>query len=99
MAFISSLVSAVVMWLVIWLMTRRGEFVSLKPVLLICLVVCGATFLGLRFFDVWGIGLVLIGLVFALMQWCFLSLPKAILVSGIWLVTQIGFGKLVSPIF
>ncbi|MDF1814808.1 MAG: hypothetical protein P1V20_21565 [Verrucomicrobiales bacterium] len=99
MALLSSAISALVMWFFIWLLMRKDGVVSLKPVLLICITVSVATYFALRFIGSTGMLIVFAFLIWSLIQWCFLSWPKAILVSLVWLATQAGFGLFVSPIF
>ena len=96
---LSSLFSALAMWLTIWLLTRREGHTSLRTVLLISLGVCLASYAAFRFLGSWGLPLVFCGLVWALIDRCFLTFPKALLVALVWLGSQVGFGLLIGPVF
>ncbi len=96
---LSSLLSALIMWGAIWVITRREGHVRLGSVLLVSAVTCAASYLAFRFLGGWGLPVVLVGLVFQLVDRCFLSLPAAILVALLWLAAQIGFALAVGPVF
>lgn len=87
------------MWVAIWILMRREGVVNLKPVLLISFAICLLSIIALRFFGAWGLIPVIGGLMFALIQWCFLSWWKALIVAVIWLLATVGFGTFVSPVF
>lgn len=99
MWLLSSLISASLMCLVAWFLTRREGAANLKPFLLISLAAGLFAYLAFRFLGLWGMPLAMGALVFALVHWCCLSIPKASAVALVWLFSQITFGWLVSPIF
>ncbi len=99
MPLLSCLVSAIAMWLAIWLISRRDELVSLKPVLLISLGVCVATLFALKILGIWGLVLLVTALVMALNRWCLLGWIQSLGVALIWLLSQVAFSWIVAPIF
>lgn len=99
MWFLSSLLSACLMCSAAWLLTRREGTTNLKPFLLISLAAGLFAYLAFRVLGLWGIPLACGGLVFALARWCYLTIPQACLLAGLWLLSQIAFGLLISPIF
>jgi len=99
MPLLSSLFSAITMWLAIWLISRRDELVSLKPVLLISLGVWGATFVFLKLLGVWGLALPVVGLTMALNRWCLLGWLQALGVVLVWLLSQAAFSWFIGPIY
>lgn len=98
MVFFSSLFSASLMWLMIWLLTRRtSRPVSLLPVLWICIGSTIFSYLAIRLLGNWGLLAILILIFAALLHWCCLSVKQAILVTGIWLAAQVLFGLYIAP--
>ena len=96
---LSSLISALFMWTAIWLLTRKEGHTGLGTVLFIAALVCVASFFAFRFLNYWGLPIVFAGLIWLLVDRCFLSIPKALIVALVWLLSQIGFGFLIGPIF
>jgi hypothetical protein len=99
MPFLSCLVSAITMWLAIWLISRRDALVSLKPVLLISLGVCGASLFSLKLLGSWGLILIMALLISTLRRCCLLDWVQALAVALVWLLSQIAFAWIVAPIF
>ena len=96
---LSSLISALLTWASIWLLTRKEADVSLKPVLMICVGITLVNYATFKFLGIWGPVVAVILLIFCLRQWCYLNFLQAILVSGVWLLSQVGYGLIVGPVF
>ena len=96
---ISSLVSALAMWLAIWLLTRHETQISLRPVLLVALGTCLLSYFAFSWLGAIGLPVTLVALFFSLMQFCCLSAKRALIVTIVWLIAQVGFGVWVGPIF
>ena len=96
--FFSSLFSAIIMWLAMWLLTRRTTPISLGPVLWICIGAMFAAYLSLRFLGSYGLIVTVLVLAFAVYQWCCLPIWKAVIVALVWLGAQIIFGLYIHPL-
>ena len=99
MWFLSSLISACLMCFAAWLLNRREGATNLMPFLLISLAAGLLAYLAFRFLGLWGIPLACGGLIFGLARWCCLSIAQSCLLATLWLLSQIAFGLLISPIF
>ncbi len=99
MFLISALVSALAMWLVIWLTTGRDRMLRLLPFLLISIGVGLSNFFLLKFLGAWGLLIAVALLVLALYWFCLLNWWRIALATLTWLLSQILSGLFVSPIF
>lgn len=96
---LSSLLSALAMWGAIYLIKRRDDPCSLRPVLLVSFFIAVFGYFALTWLGAWGLLLTLGALVFSLCRWCVLSLPLAFVVSAIWLAVQVAIGWFLGPIY
>ena len=85
------LLSPFIVMFLLWLLARHEAELSYYIIFFVVAGVSVAAFVGGSASPWLGLGIYLIGLPFAIARWCYVSLPKAALVTVLFIVFQIGF--------
>ena len=83
------LLSPFVVMLLLWLFARHEAELSYYIIFFVVTGVSVAAFLGGLASPWLGLGIFVLGLPFAIARWCYVSLPKAALVTVLFIVFQI----------
>ena len=88
---ISLLLSPFVVMFLLWLVARHEAELSYYIIFFVVAGVSVAAFIGGLASPWLGLGIYIIGLPIAIARWCYVSLPKAALVTVLFIAFQIGF--------
>lgn len=83
----------------LWAVARNDADFSFLKVLLISFGFSVAVKLLILAIGLWGIPIAIAALIWALIQWCYVSVLQAVIVTGIWLVVQIAIYALLASVF
>ncbi len=87
---ITLLLSPIIVMALLWLLARHEAELSYYIIFFVVAGVSLAAFLAGLASPWLGLGVYVIGLPFAIARWCYVSLPKAALVTFLFIVIQIG---------
>lgn len=99
MLFLSTLLSALAMWVMIWFLTRHETRISLRPLIWISLGMYLTSYFLVRQLEFIGLGISMAILIAALMYFCTLSLRRALLVAVVWIAVQVLFVYVIGPMY
>ena len=98
---LSLLISPFIVMLLLWLLARHEAELSYQIIFFVVAGVSVAAVLGGLASPWLALGIYIIGLPLAIARWCYVSLPKAALVTILFILIQVGvevlWGVLLSP--
>ncbi len=96
---ISLLLTPVIVMFLLWLLARHEAELSYYIIFFVVAGVSLAAFLAGLASPWLGLGVYLLGLPFAIAKWCYVSLPKAALVTFLFIVIQVAIDVVLELAF